>query len=178
MKAGQECMAELPATPPSHPPGEWPTSANERCLLQKLSLFRVAAFFIADVGNGLILSCSSEFESSVCSQISFFADLVVSSASRAPDAQHAVVIRPVRARDRILRLKRLRLCASDTSILPNFAFHRVGDSSTVDWNQTFAKRRLELMFANQSRLSVAPSATLIRRSRPSEGVARRRKDLF
>jgi hypothetical protein len=52
---------------PSHPPGEWPTSANERYLLQKLSLFRVAAFFIADVGNGLILSCSSEFEFSVCS---------------------------------------------------------------------------------------------------------------
>ena len=37
--------AELSATPPSHPPGEWPTSANERYLLQKLSLFRVAAFF-------------------------------------------------------------------------------------------------------------------------------------
>jgi hypothetical protein len=52
---------------PSHPPGEWPTSANERYLLQKLSLFRVAAFFIADVGNGLILSCGSEFEFSVCS---------------------------------------------------------------------------------------------------------------
>ena len=49
--------AELSATPPSHPPGEWPTSANERYLLQKLSLIRVAAFFIADVGNGLILSC-------------------------------------------------------------------------------------------------------------------------
>jgi hypothetical protein len=31
----------------------------------------VAAFFIADVGNGLILSCSSEFESSVCSRESF-----------------------------------------------------------------------------------------------------------
>jgi hypothetical protein len=29
----------------------------------------VAAFFIADVGNGLILGCSSEFESSVCSQV-------------------------------------------------------------------------------------------------------------
>src|ERR1700724_2376992 len=57
MQAGHECMAELSATPPSHPPGEWPTSANERYLLQKLSLFRVAAFFIADVGNGLILSC-------------------------------------------------------------------------------------------------------------------------
>ena len=54
--------AELSATPPSHPPGEWPTSANERYLLQKLSLFRVAAFFIADIGNDLILSCSSEFE--------------------------------------------------------------------------------------------------------------------
>ena len=40
---------------PSHPPGEWPTSANERYLLQKLRLFRVAPFFIADVGNGLIL---------------------------------------------------------------------------------------------------------------------------
>ena len=51
--------AELSATPPSHPPGEWPTSANERYLLQKLSLFRVAAFFLADVGNGLILGCSS-----------------------------------------------------------------------------------------------------------------------
>jgi mRNA-degrading endonuclease RelE of RelBE toxin-antitoxin system len=63
--------AELSATPPSHPPGEWPTSANERYLLQKLSLFRVAAFFIADVGNGLILGCSSEFESSVCSQVPF-----------------------------------------------------------------------------------------------------------
>ena len=25
MKAGHECMAELSATPPSHPPGEWPT---------------------------------------------------------------------------------------------------------------------------------------------------------
>src|ERR1700737_3627437 len=49
--------AELSATPPSHPPGEWPTSANERYLLQKLNLIRVAAFFIADVGNGLILSC-------------------------------------------------------------------------------------------------------------------------
>ena len=34
MKAGHECMAELSATPPSHPPGEWPTSANERYLLQ------------------------------------------------------------------------------------------------------------------------------------------------
>src|SRR3984893_17805301 len=43
MKAGHECMAELSATPPSHPPGEWPTSANERYLLQKLSLIRVAA---------------------------------------------------------------------------------------------------------------------------------------
>src|ERR1700720_3161204 len=53
--------------PPSHLPGEWPTSANEHYLLQKLSLFRVAAFFIADIGNDLILSCSSEFESSVCS---------------------------------------------------------------------------------------------------------------
>ena len=49
--------AELSATPPSHPPGEWPTSANERYLLQKLSLIRDAAFFIADVGNGVILSC-------------------------------------------------------------------------------------------------------------------------
>jgi hypothetical protein len=38
------------------------TSANERYLLRKLSLFQVAAFFIADVGNGLILSGSSEFE--------------------------------------------------------------------------------------------------------------------
>jgi NAD binding domain of 6-phosphogluconate dehydrogenase len=71
MKAGHECMAELSATPPSHPRGEWPTSANERYLLQKLSLFRVAAFFIALVGNGLILSCSSEFEPSVYSQVPF-----------------------------------------------------------------------------------------------------------
>src|ERR1700730_14627497 len=54
---------------PIAPPGEWPTSTNERYRLQKLSLFRVAAFFIADVWNGLILGCSSEFESSVCSQV-------------------------------------------------------------------------------------------------------------
>jgi hypothetical protein len=37
----------------------------------------VAAFFIADVGNGLILGCSSEFESFVCSQISLLDDLAV-----------------------------------------------------------------------------------------------------
>jgi hypothetical protein len=48
--------------------GHFHHETNERYLLQKLRLFRVAAFFIADVGNGLILSCSSEFESSVCSQ--------------------------------------------------------------------------------------------------------------
>ena len=46
---------------PSHPPGEWPTSANERYLLQKLSLFRVAAFFIADVGNG----CAAKYLSDI-----------------------------------------------------------------------------------------------------------------
>jgi hypothetical protein len=48
--------------------GHFHHETNERYLLQKLRLFRVTAFFIADVGNGLILSCSSEFESSVCSQ--------------------------------------------------------------------------------------------------------------
>jgi hypothetical protein len=63
--------AELSATPPSHPPGEWPNRPMSATILQKLSLFRVAAFFIADVGNGLILGCSSEFESSVCSQVPF-----------------------------------------------------------------------------------------------------------
>jgi hypothetical protein len=47
--------------------GHFHHETNERYLLQKLRLFRVTAFFIADVGNGLILSCSSEFESSVCS---------------------------------------------------------------------------------------------------------------
>ena len=46
---------------PSHPPGEWPTSANERYLLQKLSLFRVAAFFVADVGNG----CAAKYLSDI-----------------------------------------------------------------------------------------------------------------
>jgi hypothetical protein len=46
---------------PSHPSGEWPTSANERYLLQKLSLFRVAAFFIADVGNG----CAAKYLSDI-----------------------------------------------------------------------------------------------------------------
>jgi len=40
--------------------GHFHHETNERYLLQKLRLFRVAAFFIADVGNGLILSCSSD----------------------------------------------------------------------------------------------------------------------
>jgi hypothetical protein len=59
--------AELSATLPSHPPGEWPTSANERYLLQKLSLFRVEAFFIADVGNG----CAAKYLSDITAYFEF-----------------------------------------------------------------------------------------------------------
>src|ERR1035437_364790 len=43
-------MAEPSATLASHPPGETPKSANERHLLQNMSLNRVEDFSIADVG--------------------------------------------------------------------------------------------------------------------------------
>ena len=36
--------AELSATPPSHPPGEWPTSANERYLSSKAESFSSGSF--------------------------------------------------------------------------------------------------------------------------------------
>src|ERR1035437_928908 len=42
-------MAEPSATLASHPPGETPKSANERHLLQNMSLNRVEDFSIADV---------------------------------------------------------------------------------------------------------------------------------
>src|ERR1035437_7038795 len=44
-------MAEPSATLASHPPGETPKSANERHLLQNMSLNRVEDFSIADVGS-------------------------------------------------------------------------------------------------------------------------------
>jgi hypothetical protein len=46
------------------------------------------------------------------------------------------------------------------------------------WNHTFPKRRLGLMFANQTFLSIALATALIRRPLPSECVSRRRKYLF
>ena len=46
------------------------------------------------------------------------------------------------------------------------------------WNEMFPKCRLDLVFANQNRLSVAPATALIYRPRPSESVSRHRKDLF
>jgi hypothetical protein len=46
------------------------------------------------------------------------------------------------------------------------------------WNEMFPKCRLDLVFANQNRLSVAPATAPIYRPRPSESVSRHRKDLF
>jgi hypothetical protein len=39
-------------------------------------------------------------------------------------------------------------------------------------------RRLDLLFAKQNRLSVAPAPAAIRRSRFCEAVSRHREDLF
>src|ERR1700730_14094306 len=60
--------------------GHFHHETNERYLLQKLRLFRVAAFFIADVWNGLILSFSSEVESTVCSHTPCRYDRVFSAS--------------------------------------------------------------------------------------------------
>jgi len=50
------------------------------CVLQGIARRVSRSFLHRGCGHGLILSCSSEFESSAGSQISFFADLAVSSA--------------------------------------------------------------------------------------------------
>jgi hypothetical protein len=49
-KPDRQPMSRRSAPPSSHPPGHWPTSVNERHLLQKMGLFRVAGISIADVG--------------------------------------------------------------------------------------------------------------------------------
>jgi mRNA-degrading endonuclease RelE of RelBE toxin-antitoxin system len=61
--------AELSATPPSHPPGEWPTSANERYLSSKAESFSSGSFLPR--GCGEWLNSRLQFESSVCSQVPF-----------------------------------------------------------------------------------------------------------
>jgi mRNA-degrading endonuclease RelE of RelBE toxin-antitoxin system len=61
--------AELSATPPSHPPGEWPTSVNERYLSSKAESFSSGSFLPR--GCWEWLNSRLQFESSVCSQVPF-----------------------------------------------------------------------------------------------------------